>query len=103
MDVFVEPAYRRVASEEGSYTAADGYNVLVDIQCEDGICERHVYVGKERGTEGYRFSTEVAAEAFAKRVSAVGRIVLELWFHVSCHDPNELPDYALHPARPEYN
>lgn len=108
VDCFTVPAYRRVNSEEGPYDAHCGWNVIATSVGKCGRLFHWLYVGRKENPSADShpavcFGRESAAQAHVNRQVSAGAIDDQWWWMFDMQDPNELPDYVLHPERPEYN
>jgi hypothetical protein len=107
-DCFLAPAYHQVCSEEGRYDAHCGWNVLASSTDERGYRIHWLYVGRKENPEATShpavvFGRESAAQSYADHRIEAGEIDDRYWWDFDSQNPNDLPDYVLHPERPEYN
>jgi hypothetical protein len=99
---FVEPAHRRVQSEEGPYDARCGYNVIARSEADkQGGVTEYIHTGGQ-GIPSLFQDADRAQRLIADKAKTLG-INPALWQAISSHNIHTLPDYVTNPHRPEYN
>src|SRR5574340_1454298 len=91
-DAFIEPAYRRVHSEEGDYDAFSGWNVYVYVDGENGLRDVYGYGGPNNNGAMWAFPEESVARDFVDNLHCISHV--DCWVFIDSIVPNAVPDYV---------